>query len=324
MTGPRRDASIDFLRIVAIVAIVAGHVWNEPFVRSALFSWHVPLFFVLTGYLTSAMPFGTLVRRRAQTLLVPYVVWLVIIAVTFFALVDPMRLLAGGAYIGRPFSAFWFVTALFVATLVAHPIGRLPLLWQWLIASVLLAGGYLAGDVIALVPLDAGVALACVIFIVAGRTLRAVRSRIPRPLWVGVGLLAVAAAVVASGISAPLDLKYGDFGVPVVSVVVAVMISFGMILVAGEALRGVGQRTSAIITQVALGGFMVVLTHTAVLQAIGFEGEGRVVAFTLSLLLPWAAAMIALRTPLARALTGAPRQGVAREERPAVEPVLTS
>ncbi|WP_448808305.1 acyltransferase family protein [Agromyces bauzanensis] len=303
-----RDPSIDVLRIVAIVAVVAGHVWFAPPVRLAIYTWHVPVFFVLSGYLASRLRLGELVRRRAQALLLPYAAWLIIIAAVLVGFTDPLRLLAGGAHLPHGFTAFWFVTAFFVAIVAAAVIEPLALGWQWAVALALLGGGYLASDVIALVPFDAGVGLACVVFVVAGRTLRIVRPSLTRPATTGVVMLVAAVALIVSGVSAPLDLKQGDFGTPVVSVVTAILISCGGILVAQRALARVGAGASAIISRLALCGFMVVLTHAAVLYVLHEAGAARWAAFAVALIVPWAVALLALHTPLALVLCGVPRQ----------------
>jgi fucose 4-O-acetylase-like acetyltransferase len=306
----RRDASIDVLRIMAIVAVVVGHVWFAPPVRLATYTWHVPIFFVLSGYLASTLRFGELVRRRGQSLLVPYLVWLLIVAAILVGFGDPLRLLVGGAHLPRAFTAFWFVTAFFAAIVAAAAIERLSLGWQWAIAAALLAAGYLTSDVIDRVPFDAGVGLACVVFVVAGRTLRVVHPRLKRPAMVGAAMLTGSVVLIASGASAPLDLKKGDFGTPVVSAVTAMLISCGLILVAERALAGLGGRASEIISQLALGGFMVVLTHSAVLFVMRETGAGHWASFVAALVVPWAVAMGLLRTPLSLALCGVPRRAV--------------
>jgi hypothetical protein len=150
-------------------------------------------------------------------------------------------------------------------------------------------------------------------------------------------MLVVAVALIASGASAPLDLKQGDFGTPVVSVVTAILISCGGILVAQRALARVGARASAVISQLALCGFMVVLTHAAVLYLLHEAGAPHWAAFAVALVAPWAAAMLVLRTPLAPVLCGVPRlrrhpldaaagaarsAGVGESARPAPTPAL--
>ncbi len=89
----------------------------------------MPLFFITTGYLWR--PGRTTwdeARRRGRTLLVPYIAWLAIVSLIWFgfraARGEPFdtdllhRLPLGGNSIGRPYSAFWFITCLFVTTVL--------------------------------------------------------------------------------------------------------------------------------------------------------------------------------------------------------------
>ncbi|MBM7503166.1 fucose 4-O-acetylase-like acetyltransferase [Agromyces aurantiacus] len=314
----RRDASVDVVRILAIVAVVAGHVWFEPAVRLATYTWHVPVFFVLSGYLSSGRParLGSVLGRRARSLLVPYAAWLLILGLALGAVDQPLRLLAGGTALPRGFTAFWFVTAFFVAVAGAAVLDRMPLAGQWGVALLLLAAGGIAGRALADVPLDAAVGLACVVFVVAGRTLRAVRDHLARPVRTGAAMLALAAVLIASGASAPLDLKQGDFGTPVVSVVSAILVSCGLILVArgavDRALSRLGdraaERTGALVSRLALCGFAVVLTHAAVLLVMRRLEAAPWLAFAVALVVTWSAAMVLLVTPLAPILCGVPRQ----------------
>ena len=309
----RRDASVDVIRILAIVAVVAGHVWFDPAARLATYTWQVPVFFVLSGYLgtMSPGPLGAFVRRRARSLLLPYAAWLLIIGLLLGTIRQPLRLLEGGAGMPHGFTAFWFVTAFFVALVAAAVVERMPLAAQWAIALALVGAGWLAGPAIALVPLSAGIGSTCVVFVVAGRTLRRVRDLLPRPALTGVVMLVVAVGLVLSGASAPLDLKQGDFGTPVVSVVTALLISCGLILVARRAFANLGERAGSVVSRLALCGFAVVLTHAAVLYGMHKLGAASWIAFAVAIVVPWALAMVLLRTPLAPVLCGVPR-GVPR------------
>ena len=78
--GGTRSVGIDTLRIIGIAAVVVGHVWIDDTTRAVIYTWHVPLFFVLTGYFwTPGRPIGGELRKRWQTLGVPYLAWLVIL-----------------------------------------------------------------------------------------------------------------------------------------------------------------------------------------------------------------------------------------------------
>ena len=62
------------------------------------------------------------------------------------------------------------------------------------------------------------------------------------------------------------------------------------------------------ISQLALCGFTVVLTHAAVLFVLREAGAAPWEAFVVALIVPWAVALLLLRTPLSPVLCGVPRQ----------------
>lgn len=317
-TAAARSVGVDLVRVVAVVAIVLGHVWGEGTLRTVVHPWHVPVFFLLSGYLwRSGRSLGEEVRRRSRTLLVPYVAWLVILLVVVVAVTlvrgDGLPLgavrdaLLGGAYAGRPFSAFWFVTALFVAAVLYRVLDRGAWWVRWAGALVGLALAYVASDALTAVPLSIGLALPCLVFVAAGHDLARWRRRLPERATVPVGLVLVAlgAVAVATGLSAPVDLKQADLGTPVVSVVVAVLVSVGLVLLAEAAARHVPAPAGAAVVALAAAALLVVLTHALVLWLLSTPPEGRALDAVLALVLPWALGLALLRVPAAaRVLLG--------------------
>lgn len=310
-----RSGAVDAVRVFGIIAVVAGHIWSNDLIRQGLFSWHVPIFFFLSGYLwTTGRSLGTIAHRRAQTLLVPYVSWLVLISVPYLAFrgltgdlgwKTTLSLFFGGSYLGRPFSAFWFVTALFTALIVYLFVERLPLKWKlaFLIGTLILA--YAIGPLLARIPLSIGVAIPCIAFIMAGQALRHVRAQIQHNLVVGIGCLVFGFTPVVWGPVASLDLKVGSFGTPFVSFACASLISTGLILLAETLCVRLSKTLNSVFTTLAMGGFMVVLTHAALIWVLGDES---VFAFLVALLLPWTVALIVGRTPFAPVLLGSKRR----------------
>lgn len=329
-TAGARSVGVDLVRVVAVVAIVLGHVWSEGTLRTVVHLWHVPVFFLLSGYLwRSGRGLGDEVLRRTRTLLVPYVAWLVILlaAVVGMALArgDGVPLgavrsaLMGGAYATRPFSAFWFVTALFVAAVLYRVLDRGPWWARWAGVLVGLVLGYVAADVLVQVPLSVGLALPCLVFVAAGHELARWRPRLPERATVPVGLalVGVGAVAVATGLADLVDLKRADLGTPVVSVVVAVLISSGLLLLAEAAARHVPQAAGRAVVALAATALLVVLTHAFVLWLLGTPSSGRVRDAVLALVLPWVLGLVVLRfPPAARVLLG----GAAAPARPAPRP----
>ena len=79
---PEKRQRLDFIDIargIAIICIVIGHVKCNS-INRVVFPFNVPLFFLISGYFTSAKTdMRTFVKRKAQTLLVPYYVTCLVI-----------------------------------------------------------------------------------------------------------------------------------------------------------------------------------------------------------------------------------------------------
>ncbi|MEI5584910.1 acyltransferase family protein, partial [Agromyces sp. CCNWLW208] len=224
--SPRvRSAALDLVRVVGLVAVVLGHVSTEGLVRPLLYSWHVPVFFVISGYLwRRSRPVGDEARRRVRSLLVPYVAWIVVVTVAWAAftsavgvmsLPDPVALVLGGSAIGGQYAAFWFVTALFVAVLAMRVLSAVH---AWLPAAVGVLAAALATvqpDLVARLPWSVGVGMVALVFLAVGDGLRRVRHRVRAPLELGLALVAGGLVLAGSGLVAPVDLKYADLGTPV-------------------------------------------------------------------------------------------------------------
>src|SRR3954471_11208136 len=76
-----REPGLDAVRVLAMLAIVTGHLWTSAYwVRPVFFTWHVPIFFFLAGYLWNERR-GLLaeVRHRALTILLPFTAWIVVL-----------------------------------------------------------------------------------------------------------------------------------------------------------------------------------------------------------------------------------------------------
>jgi len=311
-----RSGAIDALRVVGVVAIVAGHTWDNHLIRVGIYTWHVPLFFFLTGYLwTVKRPLRNEVAKRAQTLLLPYTIWLAVIAVLFetwlylsgeFKPEGMFKLLWGGSQLGRPFSAFWFVTALFIAVIILRLLQHLPSWTAWAIAAAGLVAAYFAGPFLASLPLSAGVAWPAMIFILAGSGFRNLRHRIGSPLATGSLLTGAAAALAVSGVASPFDIKKADFGTPVLSIVMAVSICAGLLLLSEVLFARLSPQINHVATVLALGGFLVVLTHAVPLWVLRVGDSGSVLGFVAALVAPWAFAIVVGRTSMGPYLLGAP------------------
>lgn len=313
-----RDVTLDALRVIGIAAVVVAHVWfREEWAHAFIFSWNMPLFFFLTGYLWKDRPFVPFVRRRSAMLLLPYAFWLVVWSALFVAVTGDASLrffvgqLLGGRYMyGKPFWAFWFSTALFVLVVAYWLIRRLPLWSQWLLGAALLVPAYVAPDLVRMAPWAAATGLCCLVFLVAGRTVRRYEGRLharARPV-IGAALAAIAFTAFASGLVQPVDLKPVQFGTPVWGVLLAIAIVVGMLWVLRAVVAAVRMPSAPTLSLLAESTFMVTLTHAGVLWALDPLSLPPLLQFAIALLVPWSLAIVVRHTRASQLLTGMPRR----------------
>jgi fucose 4-O-acetylase-like acetyltransferase len=167
MTRPhaltRRNATIDIARGLGIILVVLGHNWIVLHERGELFrviySFHLPLFFFLSGlFLKDSARLGNFALSRADALLKPYAVVLVLLGIAEMlapklvpvADTTPLAYFSGVLYATAPTIAWtplWFLPHLFVATVFSLAILRATRTlanrpaWLFVIACALLATG---------------------------------------------------------------------------------------------------------------------------------------------------------------------------------------
>ncbi|HEX5858663.1 MAG TPA: acyltransferase [Microbacterium sp.] len=322
LAPPKRDVTLDVLRVVGIAAVVVAHVWfREEWAHAFIFSWNMPLFFFLTGYLWKDRPFGAMVRRRSEMLLLPYAFWLVVWSVLFVAVTGDATLrfvagqLLGGRYMyGKPFWAFWFSTALFVLVLAYWLIRRLPFWAQWAIAVALLVPAYLVPDLVRMSPWAAATGVCCLVFLMAGRTVRRYEGRLPsfaRPI-LGAVLAAGSLAAFGTGLVHPVDLKLVDFGTPVLGVLLAIAIVTGLSWMLRALVDATRMHAAPTLSLLAESTFMVTLTHAGILWALDPLALPPILQFALALFVPWSLALVVRHTRASQLLTGMPRRPLPR------------
>jgi fucose 4-O-acetylase-like acetyltransferase len=150
---PRRDPFLDNAKFLAILLVVAGHAIEElRDVRAAhvvylfVYMFHMPVFIVVTGYLSRNSSFsGGKARKLVTTVGVPYVVFQVLYSVLAWRL--------HGDPLGTPLTPYWlmwFLVAVFLWRL-SVPVWQ-QLRWPMAVAVVLaLLDGFAdLGDTLAL------------------------------------------------------------------------------------------------------------------------------------------------------------------------------
>jgi acyltransferase len=318
--GKVRLASIDVVRIVALVAIVQGHAMAHSELTDRLVqSWRLPVFFMLSGYFWSvARDMRTEVDRRTRSLLVPYVVWLVVIcgvAVVTRIGFDPGdvvsfggRAVLGGSYAHAPLTTFWFFTALFAAVVAYRWLSARPTWLRLAVVGTGLAANVVAGEAIARVPWSLGTATGALAFLEAGRAVRRAADRYPPSGRAGIAVGAFALAVVplvVVGDFEPLDMKSGQF--PLLAVVVALAAGAALVLAATSWTR-MPPRFAATVTALARPSLVVIVLHPLLLWLMPRETVPDLLRFAVALVVPWVLGLVVVRTPLSWWLAGVPQE----------------
>lgn len=214
MPQKKRLIWLDVAKGLAIVLVVLGHCLDHDVpLRTFVYSFHMPLFFVLAGFTMRAKPRLQVLKTSARRLLVPY--FAVCAVLMLFAFVPPssvspaldsqfspdvvlVEILYGAGESGDAFGlhfeaigALWFLPCLFVARIVLNEvllIVRKANKAETFLAVALVAacvwGGFALGN-IAQFPFDIDTALIAVGFMFVGMVAKRVGLEcIPWYAWV--------------------------------------------------------------------------------------------------------------------------------------------
>ncbi|MBF90948.1 MAG: hypothetical protein CMP75_04220 [Flavobacteriales bacterium] len=111
-----RSKWVDVYKGVAIILVVAGHIFDGP-VRDLIFLFHMPLFFFISGYLYKPKSYFNYFTKKSQSLLTPYFSFLLVFSVLYLLIdgdVNIYALIYGGRELKGIYGVFWFVTCLFI------------------------------------------------------------------------------------------------------------------------------------------------------------------------------------------------------------------
>lgn len=110
---------LDNLKGILIILVILGHAiqftipeYRDEFAFRLIYSFHMPLFFFISGYLANRGCYKSgLVKKRAVQLLLPFVVWAIISPLLKYGTLNAGRVLTAIEY---PDNGLWFLYNLFV------------------------------------------------------------------------------------------------------------------------------------------------------------------------------------------------------------------
>ena len=130
---------IDIAKCFAMILIIVGHSIVPGLAQNAIYSFHVPLFFFLSGIFISMKPCREVVEKKAARLLLPYAITSLLLVALYLVksllghgtFTDVLKALVAALYccgtevdygwITIPScGAIWFLPALFIASLIVN------------------------------------------------------------------------------------------------------------------------------------------------------------------------------------------------------------
>jgi len=222
---------VDVARGLGIIAVVIGHVWTRGPLRDAMYSFHMPLFFLLSGLLSRPHPVGAFNRRQLAGQMRPYAAFLLLLVAADWIIEslkgnqpifhdwprDLLPILLGGSWLRGPFTIFWFVPCLMMARILFNLLlARWPdvLDRRWALAMLpLLALAHAMGRWMPASPLGLSAVPMALLLLWVG----ALWPHLGWRRWWVVPLGALALAGLA-GISPTLNMKAADYGWPLLSI----------------------------------------------------------------------------------------------------------
>lgn len=178
--GSKRLDWIDIAKGIAMILVIVGHTVPNPSpLRHAIFSFHMPVFFILAGYTFRPKPWRELLSGSVSRLLVPYVVlalaWQVPtflmsgVSLTSGTLVAGLKTLVFASGVDVPglgvtaVGMAWFLAALFTSRLLFNALVRLfdrrgiGVVWQGVVCAAIAFCGLSVSRLMGVyLPLDLG------------------------------------------------------------------------------------------------------------------------------------------------------------------------
>ena len=300
----QRSVRIDIVRLIGLLVVVAGHVWVQYPIGG-----YVAIFFVLSGYLWSAKrSVAEDLRYQSWKLLIPYFAWLAILAVPYFARAltgtrdevslgsRALDLLWGGERATTPFTAFWFMTAIFVAAILFRILMLAPRWVYYGCLALALVASIFDEQLLGGLPFAVDVGAVSILFMAAGHAYRTIEPKVGRFSAGAAAVVVVCGVLVATGTSARMTLKSGDFGTPVLSIAVAVLMALAAMSLARPLADALPEKAGHTVSRIVQMGTPIILLHAVPLWLLP-DSVPQIAEFVAACIFPVLVALILLRFP---------------------------
>lgn len=223
---------IDLVKGIGILLVVAGHIFSGE-VSQAIYIFHMPLFFFLSGYLHKAGYGGKeYLHKKIKHLLVPYLaylvlcypvqLWMLILSHAWRTSLYVIAPILGGRFLIGPCAVFWFITCLFITQQAFNFLLNMKARWILPVAVLISWATATALSLFAphfWLPFSANIALAALPMYSIGFFCKTRRVEIP--LLVDLVLVVTSLFLLREGMHVSMDMRSGVYGIPLLTLVLA-------------------------------------------------------------------------------------------------------
>lgn len=74
-----RNSSVDIIKGIGIILVIMGHISENLFINRLIYSFHMPLFFILSGYAyinyNKTNNIKDFIIKKLKTIVIPYFIY---------------------------------------------------------------------------------------------------------------------------------------------------------------------------------------------------------------------------------------------------------
>ena len=190
MSVETRNHTIDVLRGLAILLVVFGHITRTMWLNSYIWSFHIPVFFLLSGYLYDPKKFatfGAFVKRKFKGLIIPYLIFGVLTYLYWLFAESRFRgsdlnawVQLLGIFYGTRYEHFldfngplWFIPCLFTMGIIYYFIDKTKINWlKWIVVAAIFVFGVFSKDLCPWLPFGICASSIGIAFYAIGNSMR--------------------------------------------------------------------------------------------------------------------------------------------------------
>jgi fucose 4-O-acetylase-like acetyltransferase len=310
---------IDVAKGLGIIMVVIGHISNNKLITGIIYQFHMPLFFFVSGYLFIIKENErNNFYSKLKQLGIPYVIFLFIISIVqfyhFFLIEHTLlsfknifffitRAILGGRWLAAHATVFWFVSVLFLVTILMNYILlRISSLKIKIVMFVFLLLSYINSIYFQniIIPLDANVVLAAGPIFYFGYLFK--NLNIDKFIYPCLIMVSVAFFLDYSNKLPIVDYKNGIYGMPIFSFMISISFII-FIFKTASVLCNVSNYLTNILTEIGKASLVIMFLHQIIqIYCNIYINENVLLRIILSILVPYIVYYFANKNRLGRIL----------------------